>query len=304
MRKLFVLTLVFLGFFIVTKPQDAFSKAHFTPGGSGYMLASMPPPGLYYLMYNAWYQASDYVDDRGRKLNFPHTSTKVFSQTHRFVWSTDVNILGGNLILDLVVPLTHYDLGRTLVGGGDERHFGLGDPYSHVTIAWHGERYDALLSTAVHFPIGEYRENEVTSAGLGYWGLQPTAGLTLYFDEAKTWTWSTVIRYEISYDQRKTDLREGQNFHMESSIGKQLGNVALAASTAGSWQTTDARGKGLANGDRTKFFSLGPEVVVGIGRWGNLSLRCLFDLTVRNNPKGSMTVLTWTVPIFITGQDL
>jgi hypothetical protein len=298
MKKLIIATLALLMVFFA-RSEVALGKAHFTPGGSGYKLATMPPPGLYYLMYNVWYHANDYIDDRGDKVRARDVSTKVFTQTHRLVWTTDVVLLDGNLMFDIVIPLTSYNLGESLVGNGDQRHFGLGDPTSHVTIAWHKPRFDALASMAVHLPIGDYREGEVASPGHGYWGLQPTVGLTWYFDEAKTWTWSTVLRYEISFKQRHTDVREGNNLHMESSIGKQLGDIALAVSTAGSWQTTDSKGKGLANGNRTEFFSVGPEFTVNIGRLGNLSFRYLFDVTVRNNPKGGMAVMTWTVPIFM-----
>jgi hypothetical protein len=305
MKKLTVFALSFLGAFILARGDSALFAAQFSTGGSGYKLATMPPPGLYYLMYNAWYEARDYIDDDGHKIRGRDPSTKVFSQTHRLVWTTDVIVLGGNLMFDVVIPLTNYDLGRTLVAPGrDRRHFGLGDPYTHVTIAWHGERYDALASTAIFWPIGDYRKNEPTSAGKGYFAIQPTLGLTLYFDEAKTWSWSTVVRYEISFRQKHTDIREGNFFHMESSFGKQLGDLALAVSTAGSWQTTDARGMGPSNEFYSEKFAIGPEVTYNIGRWGNLSLRHLFDAVVRNGPKGGMTVLTWTVPIFMRGVDL
>ncbi|MDR1577086.1 MAG: transporter [Deltaproteobacteria bacterium] len=300
MKKIIIALAIALGAFCWPKANLALGKAHFTPGGSGYMLATMPPPGLFYLMYNVWYQADDYIMDNGRKLP-GDTSTKVFTQTHRLVWSTPVEILTGNLMFDIVIPITSYNFGSGLAGNNDAKHFGFGDPHSHVTIAWHRPRFDALASLAVHFPIGDFRVKEsLTSPGLGYWGVQPTLGLTWYFDEAKTWTWSTVVRYEISFEQRKTNIREGDNLHMESSIGKQLGNIALALSTAGSWQTTDSRGKGAPmDGWRTERFALGPEIQVGLGRWGSLSLRCLFDVHSRNNPEGTMSVLTWTVPVFL-----
>ncbi|MDR2141799.1 MAG: transporter [Deltaproteobacteria bacterium] len=306
MKKLFFSLIILLGAFILPRADLALAKAHFTPGGSGYMLATMPPPGLFYLMYNVWYQADDYYLNDGKKLRARDADTKVFTQTHRLVWSTPVEILSGNLMFDIVIPVTNYSLGRDLVGpNGDQHHFGIGDPHTHVTIAWHRPKFDALASVAVHWPIGDYREGETASPGLGYFGLQPTVGLTWYFDEAKTWTWSTVLRYEISYKQRHTDMREGNNFHMESSIGKKLGDIALAVSTAGSWQTTNSRGKPTlaANDQRTTRFALGPEFVVGLGRWGSLSFRCLFDVLAHNNPKGTMSVVTWSVPVFITQMD-
>ncbi|MDR1872538.1 MAG: transporter [Deltaproteobacteria bacterium] len=292
--------------FFFPKADVASGSAHFSTGGSGYKLATMPPPGLYYLMYNAYFDADDYIDDRGHKIKGKDTHTTVFSQTHRLVWSTPVKILSGNLLLDIVIPVYSFDLGRTLVGpNGDTHHFGVGDPYSHVTIAWHGPTYDALASLAFFFPIGEYRQGEAASPGKGYFGLQPTFGLTWYFDKARTWTWSTIVRYEFSYKQRHTGLREGDNFHYETSVGKQLGNIALAVSSAGSFQTTNAKGKGSdeANAALTRTFSLGPEVVVGLGRLGNLSFRCLFGLEARNSSKGVTSVLTWTVPIFMYDQN-
>jgi hypothetical protein len=298
MKKLFLLILILFGAFVLAKSDPAYGKAHFTPGGSGYMLASMPPPGLYYLMYNVWFQSDDYIDNWGHKVP-GDVKSRVFSQTHRFVWTTPVEILSGNLMFDLLIPVSYTRLGRVLAMGGDDTKFGLNDLSSHVTIAWHGQRYDALASVCVFFPIGEYHANETTSPGLGYWGLQPTLGLTLYFDEAKTWTWSTVVRYEISYKQKDTNITEGDNFHMESSLGKQLGNISLALSTAGSWQTTDAKGKVGTNDWLTERFALGPDFGVNLpGAWGNLNLRFLFDVHARNNPKGVMTVLTWTKVVF------
>jgi hypothetical protein len=298
MKRFLLFLALLLAAMVLPKTDLALAKAHFTPGGSGYKLATLPPPGLYYLMYNVWYQADDYYGSSGNKIP-GNTKVTVLSQTHRFVWTTNVKILGGDLLFDLLIPISYSDMGSTLTRGRESNNFGLGDISSHVTLTWHKPRYDFLISNCVFFPTGQYRQDEATSPGQGFWGIQPTIGLTWYFDEARTWTWSTVLRYEFSFKQRGTDKREGQILHMESSLGKSFGGFNLALSTAGSWQTTNTKTGTVIDPGKSSRFALGPEVGVALPQgFGNLSFRVLFDVHAKKTSKGIMSVLTWTQVIF------
>jgi len=69
---------------------------HYVSGIEGIKGASVPPPGTYYKMYNAFYQADDLNNDNGDTVldNFYLT---VFANAHRFIWiSKDIKFLGAD----------------------------------------------------------------------------------------------------------------------------------------------------------------------------------------------------------------
>jgi hypothetical protein len=294
--KVNIFCLFLLLLLLLAPVNSVWAKAHFNTGGSGYKLSSLPPPGFYYKVYNAYYSADDYRNNDGDKAA-GDTRVRSFSQSHRFIWSTDLWLAGGNVLLDLTVPLSYSSLSSNLTGrAGTVDKFGVGDPLFHVLLSWHDPKWDFLLAMGAHIPVGEYHKNDPVSPGKGYWGLQPSIGGTWYFDEERTWTLSALLRYEISFEQKGTDLREGDNFHVEAAFGKKVNDwLALALAGAGSWQTTSAKGKGTSNDYLSGKLAFGPEVLADLpGRAGNLSLRFLFDVDSKNNPEGIMIVFTWT----------
>jgi hypothetical protein len=247
-------------------------------------------------MYNVFYTADKYIGNDGKNVA-GDTKVEAFTQTHRFIWATHTHILGGDLIWDLSVPLSWTKMSANLARKpGDVDKFGLGDPMFYMVLAWHDSWYDSAVGVAAIMPVGRYEKNDPVSPGKGYWGMMPTAGATVYFDEARTWNLSAMLRYEISYGQRGTDLTEGDNVHLETAFGKKVNDwLDLAAVAVGSWQVTDSKGKGVGQDDlHTRKLAFGPEAVIALPARTSLNFRVLFETECRNNPEGVMGTITFS----------
>ncbi len=296
MKKATALMFVLLAVTLMPGILFAGSNNHYVNGVEGIKGATVPPPGVYYRMYNVFYDADDLMDKDGNELNVDFDVT-VFAVANRFIWVTDKKVLGADFFMDAILPLVNTDISINALGL-DDREFGLGDIYLEpMGLAWHGTRYDAAVSLAVYLPTGSYDKNEAASPGKGYWTTMATLGGTLYLDSAKTWSASLLGRYEIHSDREDDDFTPGDDFHFEWGVGKSFAKV-WEAGLAGycQWQVTDDSGDdALARDDHDRVYAAGPEVSVFVPRFKMfLSLRSLWEFDAKDRSEGSTTALTLT----------
>ncbi|WDP89883.1 MAG: transporter [Desulfobacter sp.] len=284
--------------FILALPQLllATGNNHYTNGIEGIKGGSVPPPGVYYKMYNVFYTADSLMDQNGNDLNNGF-EVDVFAMANRFVWVTKTKILGGDYFMDATIPFVYTDFSISAAGIYDDE-FGLGDiciePFG---IAWHGPRFDAAISQAVYLPTGSFDPAEPASPGKGFWTSMTTLGGTLYLDTAKTLSLSLLARYEIHSDQEDRDYTPGDDFHFEWGIGKAFAKVWEAGiSGYCQWQVSDDSGAAATNpGTHDQIYAAGPEISVFIPTFKMfLSLRSLFEFETEDRSEGNTTVLTLT----------
>jgi len=269
---------------------------HYVHGVEGIKAATLPPPGFYYRLYTAYYDANKYMDQDGNKANFDFDVT-LFALVNRFIWVTDYTILGGNYFMDAVIPLLNTDIKHGALGFDDSR-FGLSDiniePFG---ISWHGSRYDAAVGLSVYVPTGEYDQTNLASPGKDFWTGMLTLGGTYYFDEKKTWAGSILGRYEVHSKKGDQDITPGNDFHFEWAISKTVAtfwDVGIAGYCH--WQVTDDRGSGATNTDvHDRVYAIGPEISaffpqVKLG----VSLRSQWEFEAQDRSEGNMTTLTIT----------
>ena len=295
MKKFFAALVLCLGFMAAERAEAA--SGHYVNGVEGIKAASLPPPGVYWRMYNVFYNADTLRTNSGYKS--PGTfDLGVFAWVNRVVYSTDIEILGGNLVVDLIVPLTNTDIslrhdGNTIFS---DNRFGLGDiAFEPFVLAWHGARYDAAVGVGTYIPTGSFDAERAANPGMGFWTVMFTAGGTLYLDPEKTWSASVLSRYEIHTEQEQTDITPGNHFHFEWGVGKTLWQV-VDVGLAGycHWQVTDDSGPGAGH-DREEAYALGPEVAVAFPEVGmQVSLRSLWEMENKSRPQGNVTTLTLT----------
>ncbi len=295
MRKFFVSLLLC---FWLTGVDSAFgASGHYTNGVEGIKAATLPPPGVYWRMYNVFYSADSMRMDNGKKAPGSF-DLDVFAWVNRLIWSTNVEFLGGNLIMDVVVPLTYQDLSYKIGGmtalDGDKT--GLGDILVEpFVLAWHGAWYDAAVAAGLYMPTGSFDADRAVNPGMGFWTVMLTAGGTLYFDKEKTWSASVLSRYEFHTEQEHTNITPGNHFHFEWGAAKTLWQV-VDVGIAGycHWQVTDDSGRGSTD-DREEAYAAGPEIAVAFPSYGlQVSLRSLWEFENRNRPEGNITTLTLT----------
>lgn len=296
MKRVLLLALVlFCG---LGSGQAMAAAGHYVNGGEGIKVASVPPPGgtgFYWKMYNMFYNASRMKTDKGKKApgNF---DVSVYALANRFIYSSDIEILGGNLLFDAIIPVSYTDISYKGIGPASfsDNKFGLGDIYvDPLFIGWHGERWDALAAFGIYFPTGEFDKNEPASPGMGFWTFMFSLGGTVYFDEAKTWSASILARYEIHTEQDETDITPGNHFHFEYGIGKNINGFDIGVAGYCHWQVTDDSGPGTTS-DKEQAYAIGPEIGYTFESIGlNVSLRTLWEFENRNKSQGNMTSLNF-----------
>lgn len=279
---------------LMTGSMALAGSGHYVSGAEGIKGATLPPQGVYWRMYNLFYTADDLRDKHGDEIDADF-DVNVYALVNRLVYSSGLEILGANVVADICVPLVYTDI--SMKAGGmslfDDNEFGLGDILIEpVILAWHGPRYDAALGVGVYLPTGDFDADEPASPGKGFWTGMFTAGATLYFDEARTWSASVLSRYEIHSEQDDTDVTYGDDFHFEWGLGKtvaKIWDVGLAGYCR--WQVTDDSGPGTTD-DREEAYAVGPEVSVFVPDWGlGVSLRSLWEFENKVNSQGNVTTL-------------
>lgn len=275
---------------------------HFTNGGEGIKVATVGPPGFYYRLYNFFYHTDTLTDGDGNKLP-ANLDVFVYAQAHRPIWVTNIKILGGDWLPNVVIPVVYNDFNA---GGTSDRRVSLGDcVIEPIAIAWHGEQWDAVIGLMAWVPVGYYDPKRPGGAGKGYWTGQFDAGATYYPDKEKTWSLSWLGRYETHAKQRGHDVRYGDDFHFEWGIGKALPSSfdlgplkGFEAGVVGyaQFQVTDDRGRDVTWDDvHDRVFAVGPEVRFAIPKWKTLvELRTNFEFGAVDRTEGIMGSLNIT----------
>ncbi len=293
-------TVVFTGTLLVlptwlhaaAAPPPSFT-GHYVPGVEGIKDASLPPPGFYLRDYNAFYTADQLNQSNGHKapVNF---DAFVYANVMRGIWVSDLGVLGGNIVMDAIVPLQYTEL---KINGAKDHTFGFGDIcLEPAVVSWHGSQWDAVLGYSMWLPSGDSQPGSA-DPGKGFWGHMITAGGTLYLDTNKTWALSLLNRFEFNQAERATDITPGQQWTAEWGISKSvMPGVDVGVVGYYQRQTTHDSGRG-ASTVRDQVLAFGPEVSA---LWPNLglftSLRYNIEVMANDRPQGQTIVLTLTKP--------
>jgi len=269
---------------------------HYGIGGEGPKAATMPGQGFHYKMYNTVYTAKVLKDKNGKKAPGKFHAD-VFNQSHRFIYVSDIDILGGKLSMDVSIPLVYNNMSYHGVGpySYDDNRFGVGDTnLEPFIISWHGPQYDAVAGLAIMVPTGDYQKNNGASTGAGYWSFLPSAGITYYFDKERKWSGSILARYETSTHQQNSSFRAGDFILAEYGFGRNfLGKYDVSISGYNSAQVTDSKGQGAANSHYEYKNAIGPELGMYVESIQSyITAKVLFDYENRNTTQGTTFMFT------------
>jgi hypothetical protein len=262
-------------------------------GSEGIKAATLPPPGLYIVSYNVWYHASS-LNDRDGNVVPKDFSLTAFATVQRFVWVTELNVLGGNYGISLVFP---YKSTRLEPGapGVLIRESGFGDLVLDQFIRWSNQQADIGIGVPVFFPTGRWDPARPGVPGRGYYTVMPTVGVTYYWDEHRKWASSVLARYEFQTKQRYRAFTPGQDFHFEWGMSMavapqwQVGLVGFCQ-----WQVTDDKGSDAVNTPvHDRAFAVGPEVDY-IFRPAGLVFKARYEkeFSTVDRPQGGPLILT------------
>lgn len=262
------------------------TQGHFTPGASGIMGATLPPPGTYWKIYNVFVDPGGVRNDSGKKIGT--ADLDVFSLTARFINTFDAELLGGNPILDISVPMNYTQ-------SGTDEHFSLGDSLVQGLLAWHGERWDAVIGPGIYLPIGNQRD---IGAGKDYYSWMFGGGMTHYFLEDKSLSFSWIARIEGHFENN-ADRTPGYAVHGEFGLGKLFApNVNIGVAATAYQQISDDKGEQgaspFAKDDLYRGFAAGPEVQFYTQSGLVVELRYFWQFAVRNGTQGRTFFLNLT----------
>ena len=252
--------------------MSASAGGHYVPGVEGIQGASVPPPGMYYLGYLVNYSI-DELRAPGGSNTVPLSNTGTVSAlANRLVYITGTKLLGADYGMETIVPVLRKSLNFN-APGISESNSGVGDVYlGPLVLGWHGGNWDAVAAAGVWFDNGN--DDSPSKPGNGYKSTMLTGGATYYFDTAKTWTGSALMRFEVNSTQ-SNDFKPGNQVTMEWGFGKSLGPVQVGLVGYDQWQTSNDSGPG-ATSDHAERHAIGAEVVYPLMKEAGVMLKAAY----------------------------
>ncbi|MBN2106151.1 MAG: transporter [Deltaproteobacteria bacterium] len=296
LRSIFGILLLSILPFLFPPAGSAGETGHYTGGIEGIKLATAPPPGFYYKVYNVFYYSDQYRSYRNSQRVRPDIQN--FVMVHRPIWVTNLKILGADYITTILIPITYADVSIREAKLND-KSWALGDiAVEPFCLDWHEDRWDAMFSLAAYIPTGKHSTRKIALPGKGFWTLLITLGPTLYLDDDKTWAISTLMRYELHSKKHYENIRPGQNISFDACLSKSLGRLwEIGLCGYAQWQVTDDRGKDIYYNKNIhdRVFGIGPEIGIYVPF---LDLRFQFrnqiEFGARDRTEGVITNLSFT----------
>jgi hypothetical protein len=252
-----------------------------------------PLPGWYWGESSKYYYSNKLIDNKGNLLgNVDSPSINIFDINTGIVFQSDrTSIVGAKwgfsagLPIALVIDINKNPLGISSAGGG------FGDFAGGLFLQWKTLMRKEGRPLFVHriefdvsFPTGKTSRNE-TSAGNGFYFIDPYWAATLYF--SNHWAISWRLHY-LWNAKDKLKLQPGTavhaNFDMEYEIAKNLW-----FGLAGYWlqQLTDDRLCNIKIPGRERVVGLGPGLLYRFSQKFYVASMLYFETCVRNRTEGT-----------------
>lgn len=266
---------------------------HYTVGVEGLKAGSVPPPGLYLSQYEVFYHADKFTDKDGEKMDM-NFDLNVFASVSRLTWVTNFKVFGADFGVHAIVPFVDTNVE---IGEDDDEVFNIGDiDICPVILAWHdtqNKRWDLACSYEFICPTGD--SDNLADPGKDQWTHMISFGGTYFLGEDRSWNISALGRYEIHSEKDHSQVRAGNDFHIEWGVGKDI-NDKFGIGIAGycNWQVTDDKGSDVTwkRGVHDRVYAIGPEITYVHKPWGcNISLRHHEEFGAVDRPEGHLTTL-------------
>jgi len=248
----------------------------------------LPPPGFHFIDYVLFYDANKIMDANGKAI--PGTDAVVIADALRFIYSSNVEILGGRAAWHAVVPLVHKDI---TTPGFKKTVSGVGDMYlSPLLIGWDlPEDFHIIGAVDTILPIGEYDSNEPVNVGSNHYTIEPVIAVTKIFPDS-----GLVLDGKFMYDmhtrQSDTMVRTGNQFHVDYAVTMPVtkADSPLRVGVNGYYFTSleedKLNGADIAN-SKEKVFAAGPMARYDFSPQTSLTFKAQFETDAHNRPEGS-----------------
>lgn len=252
-------------------------------GAEGFNAGALPPPGTYFLNYFNFYTASSFKDKNGNSHpGLPNFELNAIANVFRLVHMTKLDLLGGNIGMQILVPIVHLDLS---VAGNGQKRTGLGDVIIDPFLwAFHSKNLHFATGLDIYIPTGTYDKNDMANISRNYWTFEPIVALSYFTDNG--FEFSTKVMYDFNTENTATDYQSGQEFHFDYTLAKKFGPFSAGAGGYFYKQVSDDKGPGAGpDGNKGQVFAAGPQLKYD---YKNLSfvLKYQREMLAENKPEG------------------
>ena len=228
-----------------------------------------PEPGVTYSNLFIFNSRDELKGPDGEVLN---TGTNaVMIDLNTFAWVSRNQVLGARLSATASLLVSNNSLasdadGQISAGGGFADSF-----FQPFIMAWETPRVGVRAAYGVLVPTGKFNAGASDNVGSGYWTHAPSAGVTVYVNDARTTAVSAFHMYEFHTVQEGTGIHPGQTANIDYSVTQAIriqdAQLQLGLVGYGQWQTTDKTGPTITAAQSTAHYR-----VQAIGFASNLSL--------------------------------
>jgi hypothetical protein len=187
----------------------------------------VPAPGLYFqndvMYYNGTASASRPLPLHGNLVADVRAVEWIDLPT--LLWSTPVEIAGGNLALSATLPvggpdikarlgLASADLNSAFVRNAHESNATVGDPFLSGAIGWHAGDLHWTTGLGVNVPVGDYTERNVANLAFHHWAAD-LYGSATWLDTKTGRELSGSLGITFNGENHATQYTSGTELHLD-----------------------------------------------------------------------------------------
>jgi hypothetical protein len=273
----------------------------FPNGVEDFLVAAMPPPGIYGTTYFNRYEANSLADDAG-DMTLESFRLQVNALTERVDWVRPVSVLGadrwGTLIL---VPWLDLDLELSPAPGVEIKasNRGLGDITIGNGLHWTFPNFEMVNALDVGVPTGAYEPSDLVNPGLNHWVIRLNTLGT--WRPSPAWEVSYRLHTDFNFRNPDTGYVSGETVYLNWAAGWKPA-PPLTVGLAGYFlrQVTDDREDGHIvgpDGNRVRVDGVGPCIKYMLPSHIILTAKYFTEFDARNHPKGDQVWLYVIVPL-------
>lgn len=252
-------------------------------GLENHMVAALPPPGFYGMVFLTDYRANTLKDAGGNDVPVDF-KVRADVVAPRLVWVTNQTILGGQLAFHGVMPLVNLQVN---VAGQSQTKSGLGDMVFGPVLGFHHSTYlHSVAVLDVTLPTGQYSKGDLANIGRNYWSIRPIYAVT--YCDPNGLNADALLLYNYNLKNHATGYKSGQEINIDYSLGWGVGKgLVLGVGGYLYKQITDDELNGNSIGNRGRAFAVGPNIKYDSGKGWFVSVKWQKEMAVRNRPQGS-----------------
>jgi anthranilate 1,2-dioxygenase (deaminating, decarboxylating) large subunit len=292
MKKLLIFICMFALVLLAT-PAQAFHEPPVNLGFTNFLDAASPGPGWYLTEYIQYYAADEFNDDDGDDLPGDN-EIDVFANLTQIIYQSNVNFLGGNPGIDVIIPIIDIDVDSDL--GINANDAGFGDILIGPFIQWgphmvFNRPFFQRFEFQVIAPTGKFDDDYALNPGSNTWSIDPYYTFTYFITPKLT----TSLRSHFLWTEENddTNLQAGDAVHFNYAVDYAVTDF-LRFGVAGYYlkQIEDSEFENDKIDDtKEEVFAIGPGMVWHINKDLTFMAAVNFETFAENRPEGVRSTL-------------